>query len=79
MTSSEIWNTLGILADIADLEGRAEDARDYRRRERETFAAFEGNRYHIDQQHGQLIAAIAAAAKGNKEARNEGRGRSTEA
>jgi tetratricopeptide (TPR) repeat protein len=68
-TSTEIWKTLNILANIADLEGRAEEARDYRRRERETFAAFEGNRYHIDRQHGQLIAAIAAAAKGDAEAR----------
>ncbi len=67
--SAEIWMTLNILAKIADLEGRAEEARDYRRREREAFAAFEGNRYHIDRQHGQLIAAIAAAAKGDAEAR----------
>ncbi len=69
--SSGIWNTLSILADIADLEGRAEEARDYRRRERETFAAFAGNRYHIDRQHGQLIAAIAAAALGDAQAREE--------
>ena len=61
--------TLNILADIADLEGRAEEARAYRRREREAFATFEGNRYHIDRQHGQLISAIAAAAKGDVEAR----------
>ena len=69
--SSEIWNTLSILADIADLEGRAEEARDYRRRECETFAAFAGNRYHIDRQHGQLIGAIAAAALGDAQAREE--------
>jgi len=69
--SSGIWTVFSTLAKIADLEGRAEEARDYRRRERETFAAFEGNRYHIDRQHGQLIAAIAAAAKGNAEARAE--------
>ncbi len=67
--SAPIWRTLRILAKIADLEGRAGEARDYRRRERETFAAFEGNRYYIDRQHGQLIAAIAAAAKGSAEAR----------
>jgi tetratricopeptide (TPR) repeat protein len=67
--SSEIWTTLYNLAKIADLEGQAEAARDYRRRERETFAAFEGNRYHINRQHGHLIAAIVAAAKGNAEAR----------
>jgi Tetratricopeptide repeat len=67
--SSEIWKTLSILADIAALEGRTEEAQVYRRRERETFAAFEGNRYHIDQQHGQLIAAIVAASKGDTQAR----------
>ncbi len=69
--SAPIWTTLSILAEIADLEGRTEEARDYRRHERETFAAFEGNRYHIDRQHGQLIAAIAAAAKGDAEAHVE--------
>jgi len=67
--SSDIWRTLNILANIADLEGQAEEARDYRHREREAFAAFEGNRYHIDRENGQLIAAIAAAAKGDAEAR----------
>ncbi len=65
----ELWKTLSILAEIADLEGRTEAARGYRRRERETFAAFAGNRWHIDNQHGQLIAAIAAAAQGNAQAR----------
>jgi tetratricopeptide (TPR) repeat protein len=36
---------------------------------RETLDAFEGNRYHIYQQHGQLIAAIAAAAQRDVQAR----------
>jgi len=67
--SSEIWKDFQILAGIADLEDRTEDARNYRRREREVFAAFEGNRYHIDRQHGQLIAAIATAVKGDMQAR----------
>jgi len=67
--SSEIWMTLSILARIADQEGQAEEVQHYRRRERETFAAFAGNRYHIDQQHGKLIAAIAAAAQGYAQAR----------
>jgi tetratricopeptide (TPR) repeat protein len=66
--SSSIWITLGILADIADLEGHIEEARNYHRRERESFAAFEGNRYHIDRQHGRLIATSAAAAKGDMQA-----------
>ncbi len=67
--SQRIWTTLTILAEIADIEGQAKEAWDYRRRERETFAAFAGNRYHIDQQHGKLIAAIAAAAQGDAQAR----------
>ncbi len=67
--SAEIWAALGILADIADLEGQTEAARDYRRRERETFAAFAGNRYHIDQQFGQFISDVVAAAKGDIQAR----------
>src|SRR5262249_7534569 len=56
--SSEFWTPLSILAGIAALEGRADTASDYRRRERETFAAFAGNRWQIDQQFGDLIAAI---------------------
>jgi len=67
--SAVIWATLNILARIADLEGRADAARDYRQLERETFAAFAGNRYHIDRQHGRLIAGIAEAAKGSAQAR----------
>jgi len=67
--SSEVWNSLSVLASIADLEGRADAARDYRLRERETFAAFAGNRYHIDRQHGRLIADVAEAAKSNVQAR----------
>lgn len=61
--SSGIWITLSILARIADLEGMAEEARDYHRRERETFAAFEGNRYSIDHEHGFLIKALASAVE----------------
>jgi tetratricopeptide (TPR) repeat protein len=67
--SSAIWTPLSILAQIAELEGRAEEARAYRRREREAYAAFAGNRYHIDQQFGTLIAAIVAAAKGDVQTR----------
>jgi tetratricopeptide (TPR) repeat protein len=66
--SLEIWTTLMILADIAEMEGQAEAARNYRRRERETFAAFAGNRYHIDKQFGPLIVGIAASL-GDEQAR----------
>lgn len=67
--SSEIWTTLYTLAGIAEQEGRAEEAGALRRRERESFAAFAGNRWHIDWQHGELIAAIVAAARGDAQAR----------
>lgn len=63
--SAEIWNTFNILARIADLEEQPEEARDYRRRERESFAAFAGNRYQIDRQHGALITDIVAATRGD--------------
>lgn len=67
--SLEIWKELNLLARIAEMEGHEEEARTFRRRERETFAAFAGNRYHIDQQQGKLIAAIVAAARGNNHTR----------
>jgi tetratricopeptide (TPR) repeat protein len=64
--SAQSWAPLGILAQLAELAGQSEQAAAYRRRERETFAQFAGNRYHIDQQHGALIAAIAAVARGDE-------------
>ncbi|PDV98895.1 tetratricopeptide repeat protein, partial [Candidatus Viridilinea mediisalina] len=67
--SSEIWKILSILATLADLAGDTAAAAAYRRRERETFAQFAGNRYHIDQQFGPLIQAIVAAAQGDGAAR----------
>ncbi len=67
--SSEIWTTESILADLAELTGEPEAARAYRRRARTSFAAFDGNRWHIDQQFGPLIKACAAAALGDAETR----------
>jgi tetratricopeptide (TPR) repeat protein len=67
--SGELWTTLSILATIAEMENRSDDVQTYRRRARESFAAFEGNRWHIDQQHGNLVNAIANAALGNQQAR----------
>ncbi len=67
--SAEIWTTLGILANIAELEGRAEVARTYRCRARETFAAFAGNRYHISRQFEWFIRDVAVAARDQPEVR----------
>jgi tetratricopeptide (TPR) repeat protein len=63
--SAQPWINLATLAGIAELEGQPEQARAYRRRARETFAQFAGNRWHIDRQHGALIRAIAAVAQGD--------------
>jgi tetratricopeptide (TPR) repeat protein len=60
-----IWTTLSILAEIAHLEGQTEEVQKYRRLEQETFAAFEGNHYFIDQQFGSLIGVIVAATLGD--------------
>lgn len=67
--SAEIWNAYGLLADVAELEEQPEVARDYRRRERESFAAFAGNRNEFDQQHSSLIIeTMVAAARGDAQA-----------
>lgn len=66
---ARIWETLGLLAEIAALEEKHETERAYRQREREMYAAFTGNRQSIDQKAGELIVAIAAAARGDKQAR----------
>jgi hypothetical protein len=67
--SEEIWETLMILAEIANMEGKIEVSRGYRQRERETFAAFAGNRHYINVKLGKLISAIAIASQGNEQAR----------
>jgi len=68
--SAERWTTYSILAAIAELEEQPDVARDYRRQERESFAAFAGNRYQIDRQHAGLIEAIVAAARGDTQAQS---------
>ncbi len=69
--SSETWGPLRILAEIADLEGRIEVAREYRRKEREAYATFAGNRYRIDREFDSLLPVIALVAKGLSHMRAE--------
>lgn len=64
--SSAPWTAHYILAGIAELAGDSAAAQGQRRRERATFAAFAGNRWHIDQQHAALIRAAAAVAGGDQ-------------
>lgn len=67
--SASLWLSFSILATLADLAGQAAQAAEYRQQARIAFAAHAANRWHIDQQHGKLIAAIVAATQGNQESR----------
>ncbi|BAZ00019.1 TPR domain protein [Tolypothrix tenuis PCC 7101] len=55
-----IWNTYGILADIADKQGDSTQAKEYRRQARQAKAAFAGTQYEL-RQHGQFIAWVVDA------------------
>jgi tetratricopeptide (TPR) repeat protein len=61
---SEIWTTFFVLASIAEQQGDPDARRLYQREERETYAAFPGNRFRIDMQWGDVLPAIAAATRG---------------
>jgi tetratricopeptide (TPR) repeat protein len=68
--SSEPWTTYSILAEIAEQRGQTEEARRWRRKEQETFAAFAGSDHQI-RQWQPIIQAVVAACQGNKQAKNE--------
>jgi hypothetical protein len=59
--SAQPWPTQDILAQIAELQGQAAEARHFRRQARQSFAAFAGNRHAIDRTWSALITDIAAA------------------
>jgi len=61
LNSPGIWRKYGLLAQIANRQGHISIAQDYRRRERESYAAFAGHRFQIDQRFGSYLAAFAAA------------------
>jgi len=56
-----IWETYQLLAEIAEQEGHAEQARSYRRRGREAYAGFAGAWYEL-RQFAPLIAAVVTVA-----------------
>ncbi len=62
--SSEPWKTYGILASIAERGEQPEAARDYRRREQESYAAFPGNWARLERGFGPVVESVAAAARG---------------
>ncbi len=61
--------TYNLLVRIAEMEGQPEQARDYRRRERESFVVSEDKRFQFDQQFASLITDVVAAAHGDAQAR----------
>lgn len=63
------WTLYRVRATIADLEGQANIAESYWRREREVYAAFPPHRAEIDQTYGAFIANIVAATGGDGQAR----------
>ena len=63
------WTLYRVRATIAELEGHADTAELYQRREREVYAAFPPHRAEIDRIYGAFIANIAAAARGDGQAR----------
>lgn len=65
--SAEPWTTYAILAEIAAAQGDSAAARDWRRKEQESFAAYAGARHEITQ-YGGLISAVVEAASGNEQA-----------
>lgn len=65
--STQPWTTYNILTQIAERKGLPEEARRWRRREQESFAAFAGSSLEV-QKWAEEIAVVAAACQGNKEA-----------
>jgi hypothetical protein len=55
----EIWVTYEILAQIADKQCNAKEAKKNRRLAREAKANFAGTRYELKQEHSELILAVA--------------------
>jgi len=70
-SSSRLWTTLDVLARTAELEGKPEEVRAYRRREREAFANVPEHRAQLENRHAALINVIVDIARGNEERRAE--------
>jgi hypothetical protein len=69
--SLEIWKDYALQAQIAEAQGRAGEAAQWRRKEQESYAVYAGAAHQLPQWAPQFIAAIVAAVQGNEEARAE--------
>ncbi len=68
--SAEPWKTYGILAQIAEAQGHAAEAAEWRRKEQESYAAYAGAGHQM-RQYQPLIQAVVAACQGSREAQNQ--------
>jgi hypothetical protein len=68
--SLEIWKNYDNMAQIAERRGRPDEARQWRRREQESFAAFRGADVEI-REWLPLIPVIVAACEGSEEAKKQ--------
>ncbi|MBK8900759.1 MAG: tetratricopeptide repeat protein [Anaerolineaceae bacterium] len=68
--SAQPWKTYHILAQIAAAQGDTAAARDWRRKEQASYAAYAGSSHEM-QQYQPLIRAVVAAAQGNEQAQQQ--------
>jgi hypothetical protein len=61
--AAEVWTTYAILADIADRQGEADAARDYRRKERASYAAAPVSRHELQRWLPEIAAVVQTAAE----------------
>ena len=69
--SLQIWTTYSALAQIAERRGQPDEARQWRRKEQESFAAFAGAEAQLPRSVGPVVQAVVAACAGSEEARQE--------
>ncbi len=70
-SSEDMMKTYGVLAEIAERRGRPDEARAWRRKEQETFAAFAGSETQLPKWADSVAQAVAAACQGNAQAGKE--------
>ena len=64
--SSEVWKTYSLLAQIAERRGRPDEARRWRRREQESFAAFAGAEAQLPSWVEPVARSVVAACQGSE-------------
>ncbi|TKJ36587.1 hypothetical protein CEE37_15010 [candidate division LCP-89 bacterium B3_LCP] len=66
--STEIWKNYSIIAEITEKRGETQEAAKWRRKEKESYAAYAGSAHEIEQ-FQPLINAVVQAVKGDEKVR----------